>query len=30
VRGGVSAEHLQALIELARKRGAEPIDDSRH
>jgi hypothetical protein len=26
VRGGTSAEHLQALIEVARKRRAEPID----
>ena len=26
VRGGASAEHLQALIEMARKRRAEPID----
>jgi hypothetical protein len=25
VRGGASAEHLQALIEVARKRSAEPI-----
>ena len=26
VRGGTSAEHLQALLEVARKRRAEPID----
>ena len=26
LRGGASAEHLQALIEVARKRRAEPID----
>jgi hypothetical protein len=26
VRGGASAEHLQALLEVARKRRAEPID----
>ena len=26
VRGDTSAEHLQALIEVARKRRAEPID----
>jgi hypothetical protein len=26
VRGGTSSEHLQALIEVARKRRAEPID----
>jgi hypothetical protein len=26
MRGGTSAEHLQALIEVARKRRAEPID----
>ena len=26
VRGGVSDAHLQALVELARKRRAEPID----
>ena len=26
VRGGTSAEHLQALLEVARKRSAEPID----
>ena len=26
VRGGTSAEHLQALIEVARKRRSEPID----
>jgi hypothetical protein len=26
LRGGTSSEHLQALIEVARKRRAEPID----
>jgi hypothetical protein len=26
VRGGASADHLQALIDVARKRRAEPID----
>ena len=26
VRGGTSAEHLQALLEVARKRRGEPID----
>ena len=26
VRGGTSAEYLQALLEVARKRRAEPID----
>ena len=26
VRGGTSGEHLQALLEVARKRRAEPID----
>ena len=26
VRGGTSTEHLQALLEVARKRRAEPID----
>jgi hypothetical protein len=26
LRGGASADHLQALIEMARKRRAEPID----
>ena len=26
LRGGASAEHLQALMEVARKRRAEPID----
>jgi hypothetical protein len=26
VRGGVSADHLEALLEVARKRRAEPID----
>ena len=30
VRGGTSAEHLQALIEVARKRRAEPIDLDEH
>jgi hypothetical protein len=30
LKGGASTEHLQALIEIARKRRAEPIDLDEH
>ena len=30
LRGGASTEHLQALLEVARKRRAEPIDLDEH